>query len=90
MTMEQTVRGELVAAIRAAFNVSALEVEDESEQHRGHSGWRDGGQTHFHIRLASPDLGGLSRIARHRAVHAALGPGLVGRIHALRLTLTEG
>lgn len=89
MTTEQTVRDQLESAIRAAFEVSALAVEDESEQHRGHAGWRDGGQTHFHIRLASPDLAGLSRIARHRAVHAALGADLVGRIHALRLTLTE-
>jgi BolA protein len=27
----------------------------------------------------------MSRIDRHRAVHAALGPELVGRIHALSL-----
>jgi len=30
---------------------------------------------------------GQSRVARHRAVHAALGPDLIGRIHALALDL---
>jgi len=83
------VRDLIEAALRDAFSVRALTVEDESEGHRGHSGWREGGQTHFHVALASPDFAGQGRLARHRAVHAALGPGLVGRIHALRMTLSE-
>ncbi|MFN3955469.1 MAG: BolA family protein [Pararhodobacter sp.] len=87
MTTQNRVIDEIEARLRAAFTISALSVEDESEQHRGHAGWRDGGQTHFHVALNSPDLAGLSRVARHRAVHAALGADLVGRIHALRLSL---
>ena len=63
-----------------------LEVIDESEQHRGHAGWREGGQTHFRIRMASPRFAGLSRVARHRLVHATLGD-IVRRIHALALEL---
>jgi BolA family transcriptional regulator, general stress-responsive regulator len=81
------VRDRIETALKAAFTIRALTVEDESEQHRGHSGWREGGESHFHVALASPDLAPLTRLARHRAVHAALGPDLVGRIHALRLTL---
>jgi len=30
---------------------------------------------------------GKTRIARHRMVHSALGPELIGRIHALALDL---
>ncbi len=78
---------EMEDRLRAAFTVTELQIEDESESHRGHSGWREGGQTHFHIRLTAPELEGLTRIGRHRAVHEALGPDLVGRIHALRMTL---
>ncbi len=63
-----------------------LEVIDESEDHRGHAGWREGGQTHFRIRMQSPEFATMSRVARHRAVHAALGD-VVGRIHALALEL---
>ncbi|KPQ06762.1 MAG: BolA protein [Rhodobacteraceae bacterium HLUCCA12] len=88
MTPQNRVIDEIEARLRAAFTVAALQVEDESEQHRGHSGWREGGQTHFHVALQSPDLQGLSRLERHRAVHAALGGDLVARIHALRLTLS--
>ncbi|MDO5705700.1 MAG: BolA family protein [Paracoccus sp. (in: a-proteobacteria)] len=70
----------------AVLNPQFLEVLDESEQHRGHAGWRDGGQTHFRIRLISNEFQGRSRIERHRMVHAALGD-IVPRIHALALEL---
>lgn len=70
-----------------SFPQAEIAVRDDSEKHRGHAGWREGGQTHFHVRLRSPALAGMTRLARHRAVHAALGPDLVGRIHALALDL---
>lgn len=65
-----------------------LNVVDESENHRGHAGHREGGESHFHVSIAAPVFAGMTRLARHRAVHAALGPGIVGRIHALGLTIT--
>ena len=65
-----------------------LEIIDESESHRGHGGWREGGETHFRIRMASPRFAGLSRVARHRLVHQTLGD-IVPRIHALALDLSE-
>lgn len=65
-----------------------LEIIDESEQHRGHGGWQEGGETHFRVILSSGQFAGLSRIARHRLVHSALGD-IVPRIHALALELSE-
>ncbi len=67
---------------------SQLEIIDESESHRGHGGWREGGETHFRIRMASPRFAGLTRVARHRLVHQTLGD-IVPRIHALALDLSE-
>ena len=65
-----------------------LEIIDESESHRGHGGWREGGETHFRIRMSSPRFEGLNRVARHRLVHQTLGD-IVPRIHALALELSE-
>lgn len=72
----------------AALAPAELEVIDESESHRGHGGWREGGQTHFRIRMRSPRFDGLNRVARHRLVHQTLGD-IVPRIHALALELGE-
>ena len=71
--------------LEETFHPSRLEVLDESEGHRGHAGWREGGGTHWRIRIAAPAFGALSRLERHRAIHAALGPEVIGRIHALAL-----
>ncbi|MGR3504056.1 BolA family protein [Pseudaestuariivita sp.] len=78
------------AALTEAFAPKALEVIDESEQHRGHAGFQEGGESHFRVRLKSAAFAGQSRIARHRAVHAALGPELIAEIHALALELDVG
>jgi len=82
-----TITEEMRSRLEAAFAPTRLEIADESEAHRGHAGYRDGGESHFRILMRAPALAGLGRVARHRAVHAALGPDLVGRIHALALDL---
>ena len=83
------VEDEIRQKLAAAFAPRALEVMDESESHRGHAGYQEGGQSHFRVRIASDVFKGQSRIARHRAVHDALGPDLIGRIHALALKIED-
>ena len=81
------IRDEIEQKLRHAFDPAALQVVDDSESHRGHGGWREGGETHFNVTIRAAAFAGMSRIARHRAVHAALGADLVGRIHALALDI---
>ena len=88
--MKIRVEDEIRTRLQAAFTPALLEVRDDSESHRGHAGWREGGQTHFSVTIAAPAFAGMSRIDRHRAVHAALGRELVARIHALALDVQAG
>jgi BolA protein len=62
-----------------------LAVLDESHQHHGHAGWREGGQTHFRVDIVSPAFAGKSRLERHRLVNAALAEELAGGVHALAI-----
>ncbi|NDW52003.1 BolA family transcriptional regulator [Aliiroseovarius sp. PrR006] len=75
-------------ALSEAFVPEHLEVIDESEQHRGHAGYQDGGESHFRVIIRAPSFADMSRIARHRAVHKALGADLVSEIHALALEIS--
>jgi len=84
-----SVAATLQAKLDAAFAPDHLEVVDESEQHRGHGGWREGGETHFRVVMRSPALAGMSRVERSRAVHKVLEAELAGRVHALALDLSE-
>lgn len=65
----------------------SLEVQDVSEQHRGHGGWREGGETHFHVVMVSRVFDGQTRISRQRAVYKALSEEMAGPVHALSLNL---
>ncbi|WP_456243050.1 BolA family protein [Stappia albiluteola] len=65
------------------FSPETLEVIDESERHRGHGGWREGGETHFRVRIVAEAFAGKSRLDRHRAINACLDDELKGGVHAL-------
>jgi BolA protein len=74
--------------LRAAFRPERLDVVDESDRHRGHAGWREGGRTHFRVTMRAAAFDGMSRIDRARAVHAALREEIEGGVHALALDLS--
>ena len=75
--------------LRAAFQPTALEVIDDSSKHAGHSGARPGGQTHYTVKIASPAFEGMSRVAKHRAVYAALDGLFEQGLHALAIEAKE-
>ncbi len=71
--------------LAAAFQPTALEVIDDSSKHAGHAGARPGGQTHYTVRITAPTFAGLNRVARHRAVYAALDGLFEQGLHALAI-----
>lgn len=84
-----SVAEEIRTRLEAAFAGAQIEVVDDSERHRGHAGYQEGGESHFNVSIAAPVFAPMSRVARHRAVHAALGADLIGRIHALALQISD-
>lgn len=81
MNLAETIKGRL-----AALEPVSLELVDESEQHHGHSGWREGGGTHWRLAIVSPRFTGQSAVARHRLVYQAIGELMHNPIHALAIT----
>lgn len=78
---------QITQRLTAAFAPTHLKVINESHRHAGHAGDDGSGESHFRVELKSASFAGQSRLARHRAVHAALGADIVGRIHALALQI---
>ena len=84
-----SVRDTIAEKLSVKFTPTHLEVIDESEKHRGHGGYREGGETHFRVRIASPEFIGKSRLAQHRAVMEALNAELKGGVHALAVEVVS-
>lgn len=79
------VADQIQAKLTAVFDPATLEIEDQSEQHRGHAGFREGEETHFHVRIVAEKFRGESRVNRQRAIYATLADELAGPVHALSL-----
>jgi len=71
--------------LASAFAPLSLDVIDESHQHEGHAGHREGGQTHFRVHIVSESFRGKTRIERHRMVNETLAAELKGGVHALAI-----
>ena len=69
--------------LQAAFQPTRLEVVDDSDRHSGHSGAREGGESHFNVTIESQAFAGANKVARQRMVYRALAEELAGPVHAL-------
>ena len=74
-----------IRARLAALQPESLELEDQSELHRGHAGHRPGGGTHWRLSIVARAFAGQSTVARHRLVYQALGELMQHPIHALAI-----
>lgn len=81
-----SIESELIARLTITFSPTRLEVVNESHKHAGHGGDDGSGESHFAVLIRADALAAMGRVARHRAVHAALGD-LTTRIHALALDI---
>lgn len=72
--------------LETAFQPTELVIHDESAHHAGHSGAREGGQSHFRVRIVSAAFSGLSRVERQRRVYQAVAEEIAAGVHALALT----
>ncbi len=73
------------AALAQALAPTALELIDDSHQHAGHAGARQGG--HYTLRIAAPAFAGKRPVQCHRLIYAALGELMQTDIHALAIEL---
>lgn len=66
---------QIEAMIRAAMPDAQVTITDLA-----------GDGDHYAAHVVSPSFAGMSRIAQHKAVYAALGGRMGGELHALQLT----
>jgi BolA family transcriptional regulator, general stress-responsive regulator len=79
-TREERLRRRLVAR----FEPVQISIEDESHLHAGHAG-AAGGQSHYRVRIVAEAFRGITPVARHRLVYAAVDDMLRDEIHALAI-----
>ena len=76
---------EMIRRLEQALHPVRLDLEDQSSHHEGHAGHDGRGESHFALTIESETFAGLNRVARQRAVYAALGDLMRERVHALTI-----
>ncbi len=87
MGLTVSMKMRIESKLRQTFAPELLEVIDESDQHHGHAGWREGGETHFRVNMVAEAMAGKSRVERQRAVNRCLSEELATTVHALAMDL---
>lgn len=83
--MAGSVAQEMEALLTEAFAPTRLEIINDSAQHSGHAGDDGSGESHFTVMIEAPAFAAMNRLARQRAVIAALGDIVGGRVHAVAI-----
>ena len=78
----------IAAKLPTAFSPSRLEVVDDSDRHHGHAGHREGGESHFNLKIEAQAFAGKGRVVRQRLIHQVLAEELAGPVHALSIVAT--
>ena len=77
---------EMTDRLQKSLDPTRMELRDDSEQHRGHGGYRgEGGESHFFLSIESAAFAGKSRVERQRLIYRALGELMDERVHALAI-----
>lgn len=79
------VASEMLKRLNSALSPTLIELVDDTETHRGHSGHNPDGESHFTLRIESAAFANKNRVERQRMIYAALGDLLESRVHALSI-----
>ncbi len=83
--MTGTIAEEMQALLTEAFAPSKLEIINDSGHHAGHAGDDGSGESHFTVVIEAEEFASMTRLARQRAVIAALGDIVGDRVHAVAI-----
>jgi BolA protein len=76
---------EMNALLTEAFAPTKLEIMNDSARHHGHAGDDGSGESHFTVVIEAEGFASMNRLARQRAVIAALGDIVGERVHAVAI-----
>ena len=70
-----------------ALHPTHLEIEDQSDAHKGHKGTHDNGETHYQVTISSSQFNDKSKVESHRLINKLLSEEFVSGLHALSIKI---
>ncbi len=83
----QNIEQRIIEKLTNSFQPQELEIINQSNQHSGHAGSPETGESHFHIKILSDKFKGLSKVEAQRQIYSVLSAEMEEGIHALSLNV---
>ena len=71
--------------LKIKFMPNLIEVEDVSEMHRGHNGFKEGGETHFVVYIDSNQFKNKNKLEIHRLINEELKEEWANGVHSISI-----
>ena len=75
----------ILSILTQQLSPSQLELRDDSAKHADHAGALPGGETHYHLIVASAQFSGMNKVQRHRKIYGLLAAEFKEGLHALSI-----
>ena len=71
--------------LKKEFSPLKLIIQDVSETHRGHTGFKEGGESHFIIKIKSNYFKDMSKLQIHRLINEVLKEEWTNGVHSISI-----
>ena len=71
--------------LRKKFSPTKLIIQDVSEMHRGHAGFKEGGESHFIVKIKSNYFKDMTKLEIHRFINDALKEEWALGVHSISI-----
>lgn len=85
MNKKNKISKSIKVKLKNRFLPHLLKIEDVSEMHRGHSGFKEGGETHFIIYIDCAEFKDKNKLAVHRLINEELKDEWENGIHSISI-----
>ena len=83
MSRESRIKQILTESLRPTY----LEIEDQSDAHKGHKGTHDNGETHYQVTISTQLFSNKSKLESHRVINKLLNEEFQSGLHALSIKI---
>ena len=85
MNAKMNISTSIKQKLKKEFSPIKLVIQDVSEMHRGHAGFKEGGESHFIIKIKSNYFKNMNKLQIHRLINEALKEEWANGVHSISI-----
>ena len=85
MNKKNNISTSIEQKLEKEFSPIKLVIQDVSEMHKGHAGFKEGGESHFIIKIKSNYFKNMNKLQIHRSINEVLKEEWANGVHSISI-----